>query len=254
METLQIIIDNNIAIITFSRPKVLNALNSQVFRELDQVLNELEQNQNVKVVILTGEGKAFVAGADIAELRDKNQDEAREFSLYGHKTFNRIDNFKVPVIAAVNGFALGGGLELALACDFIIASDKAKFSAPEVNLGLIPGFNGTQRLYRVVGAAFAKYMLFTAELVDANEALRIGLAQKVVPVDELIHEVRILAQKIASKGPDAIKAVKRAVNVGLQHGYAKGSENEPNEFAKQFGEQGKEGMTAFLEKREAKWE
>jgi len=254
METLRKIIENNIATITFSRPQVLNALNSKVFHELNMVFDELVNVQKLKAVVLTGEGKAFIAGADIAEMKNMTPVEAKAFSLIGHDTFNRIENFKVPVIAAVNGFALGGGLELALACDFIIASTMAKFSAPEVNLGLIPGFNGTQRLYRIVGAAYAKYMLYTAEMVDANEALRIGLAQKIVPIEEFMDATFVITEKIASKGPDAIRAVKRVINIGLEQGYACGSENEKEEFAKQFGEQGKEGMTAFLEKREAKWE
>ncbi len=253
METLQIIIENNIATITFSRPQALNALNSNVFSELNKTLDELRQNQNLKAVILTGEGKAFVAGADIAEMKDKTKPEALEFSKIGHQTFNRIENFQIPVIAAVNGFCLGGGLELALACDFIIASEKAKFSAPEVNLGLIPGFNCTQRLPRVVGSANAKYLLFTTEMATADDAFRMGLVQKIVPPEELINSAVKIAETIAGKGPDAIKAVKRAVNFGLVNGYAKGGENEQVEFSQQFDEQGKEGMTAFLEKRKPNW-
>lgn len=253
METLQLVIENNIAIITFSRPKALNALNSQVFSDLNTVLDELEQNNNIKSIIFTGEGKAFIAGADIAEMQNKTPAEAKVFSQIGHDTFNRVDNFSVPVIAAVNGFCLGGGLEMALSCDFIIASNYAKFSAPEVNLGLIPGFNGTQRLARVVGPANAKYLLFTADMADANEALRLGLAQKVVSAEELMETVLKVADTISKKGPDAIKAVKRTVNHGLVNGYKKGSENESDEFSKQFGEQGKEGMTAFLEKRKPIW-
>ena len=253
MKTLNLVTENNIATITFARPKALNALNSQVFTDLNEALNQLENNESIKCVILTGEGKAFIAGADIAEMRDKSPDQAKIFSQIGHDTFNRIENFTIPVIAAVNGFALGGGLEAALACDFIIASEKAKFSAPEVNLGLIPGFNGTQRLTRIVGAANAKYLLFTADMVDANEALRLGIAQKVVSPDELTETVLKIASNILSKGPDAIKSVKRTINYGLSNGYKKGSENEPIEFSKQFNEQGKEGMTAFLEKRKPNW-
>ena len=253
METLQLTISENIATVTFTRSKSLNALNSQVFNDLNEVLDNLNDNQSLKAVILTGDGKAFVAGADIAEMRDKTPEEAKIFSKNGHDTFNRIENFQIPVFAAVNGFCLGGGLELALACDFIIASDKAKFSAPEVNLGLIPGFNCTQRLPRVVGSANAKYLLFTTEMVDANEALRIGLAQKVVPINELMETALKIAKTIAGKGPNAIKAVKQTVNFGLNNGYSKGSEKEQEEFANQFGEQGKEGMTAFLEKRKPNW-
>ena len=253
METLHLTIRNNIATITFSRPKALNAINSLVFTELNATLDDLEKNNDLKAVILTGEGKAFVAGADIAEMRDKSPDEAKVFSETGHKSFRRLEEFPVPVIAAVNGFALGGGLELALACDFIIASEKAKFSAPEVNLGLIPGFNGTQRLQRAVGIAYAKYLIFTAEMIDAEEAYRIGLVQKVVPPEELMPATMKVAENIASKGPDAVKAAKRAINFGSYNGFIEGGENEQVEFSRQFNEQGKEGMTAFLEKRAPKW-
>jgi enoyl-CoA hydratase len=253
METLQLIIEYNIAVITFTRPKSLNALNSDVFTDINLTFDSLDKNQELKAVILTGDGKAFVAGADIAEMRDKTPSEAKAFSIIGHNTFSRIENFKVPVIAAVNGFALGGGLELALACDFIITSENAKFSAPEVNLGLIPGFNGTQRLYRTIGSGNAKMMLFTAEMANANEALRMGLVQKVVAPEELMNTVITIAQNIASKGPNAIKAVKKAINFGLQKGFVAGSANEPGEFSKQFDEQGREGMSAFLEKRKPNW-
>ena len=253
MKTLQITIQGAVAVITFSRPEALNAINSEVFRELNSVLDDIEKNEEIKALILTGDGKAFVAGADIAEMRDKTPDEAKLFSETGHNTFMRIEEFKVPVIAAVNGFALGGGLELALSCDFIIASEKAKFSAPEVNLGLIPGFNGTQRLQRAVGIAYAKYLIFTAEMIDAQEALRVGLVQKVVAPEELMPVVEKTAATIASKGPDAVKAAKRAVNYGSYYGFLKGAENEQTEFSKQFNEQGKEGMTAFLEKRKPEW-
>ena len=253
METLQLFLENNIATITFSRPKALNAINSQVFSELNTVLDELEKNEELKVVLLTGEGKAFVAGADIAEMRDKSPVDAKQFSQMGHNTFQRIEEFRVPVIAVVNGFALGGGLELALACDFILASDKAKFSAPEVNLGLIPGFNGTQRLTRAVGFAYAKYLIYTAEMIDAEEAYQIGLIQKIALHHELTQTALTLAKAIASKGPDAVKAAKRAVNYGLKHGFVESSENEQKEFSQQFNEQGKEGMSAFLEKRKPNW-
>ncbi len=253
METLRLIVQNNIATITFSRPQSLNAINSTVFTELNAVLDDLEKDPDLKVVILTGEGKAFVAGADIAEMQKKSPAEAKVFSETGHKSMERIEEFKVPVIAAVNGFALGGGLELALACDFIIASEKAKFSAPEVNLGLIPGFNGTQRLTRAVGPGYAKYMICTADMINAEEALRTGLVQKVTSPEELMQTVVGIAENIASKGPDAVKAAKRAINYGLKNGFVKGSENEQNEFSQQFNEQGKEGMTAFLEKRKPDW-
>lgn len=253
METLQLIKNNQIVIVTFSRPQSLNALNTQVFIDLNLVLDELETGNDIRVVVLTGEGKAFVAGADIAEMKKKSPADALLFSQTGHDTFNRIENFKIPIIAAVNGFALGGGLELALACDFIIASDKAKFSAPEVNLGLIPGFNGTQRLPRAVGTGFAKYMLFTAQMVEALEAKQNHLVQMVVSSEELMGKTLEVAQLICQKGPMAISSVKKAVNFGQLNGIEKGGLFEIKEFSKQFAEQGKEGMTAFLEKRRPNW-
>jgi enoyl-CoA hydratase len=254
METLQLIITDQTALITFSRPQSLNALNSQVFEDLNQVLDELEKNDKIRVLILTGEGKAFVAGADIAEMKDKSPVEALLFSQVGHDTFNRIENFRIPVIAAVNGFCLGGGLELAMACDFIIASDKAKFSHPEVNLGLIPGFNGTQRLTRAVGTGFAKYMLFTAQMIEAPEAKQNQLVQLVVPSEELMAKTLEVAQLICQKGPQAVSSVKKTVNFGQLNGYQEGSRFEVKEFADRFNEQGKEGMTAFLEKRKPIWD
>lgn len=253
MSTLKVSTNNNIATITFSRPQALNALSTRVFTDLNQVLDELEQNKNLRAIIVTGEGKAFVAGADIAEMQNKKPADARAFSKIGHTTFNRLEHFPVPVIAAVNGFALGGGLELAMACDFIIASEKAKFSAPEVNLGLIPGFNGTQRLARAVGPNNARYLLYTTEMIAAEEAKQMGLVQKIVAPDELMETVLKTAQNIANKGPQAVQAVKKTVNFGLQNGHTEGSVKEIDEFGNQFGDQGKEGMTAFLEKRQPNW-
>ena len=253
MQTLRLIKTNQTAILVFSRPQSLNALNSSVFADLNLALDELSADDDIKVIILTGEGKAFVAGADIAEMKDKSLAEASIFSQTGHDTFDRIENFKIPVIAAVNGFALGGGLELALACDFIIASDKAKFSAPEVNLGLIPGFNGTQRLPRAVGTGFAKYMIFTAQTIEAPEALQNQLIQMVVPSEELMPKTLELAQLIGTKGPQAICAAKKTINVGQLNGYSEGGRFETAAFSNQFTEQGKEGMAAFLEKRKPNW-
>ncbi len=253
METIKLEINDHIATLTFNRPEALNALNSRVFEDLNRYIDTLEANSDLRAVIITGEGKAFVAGADIAEMKDKTEQEAFEFSIMGHDTFNRIEKLSVPVFAAVNGFALGGGLELALACDFIIASDKAKFSAPEANLGLIPGFNGTQRLPRAVGVSNAKYLLFTADMIDAREALRLGLAQKTVSHEELIPTALKIAETIISKGPNAIKAAKKAVNYGMETSFTEGSKNERIAFSKVFDKQGKEGMQAFLEKRKPDW-
>lgn len=253
METLKLTFEGTTAVLTFSRPQALNALNSQVFVELNRVLDELDSNTEIKSVILTGEGKAFVAGADIAEMKDKTPAQARVFSQVGHDTFNRLEHFKVPVIAAVNGFALGGGLELAMACDFIVAAENAKFSAPEVNLGLIPGFNGTQRLPRAVGIGFARYMLYTAQMIEAPEALQRNLVQIMVPPEALMEKALEIAQTIASKGPQAIQSAKRTVNFGQDHVYREGSHFEMKEFSENFHEEGKEGMTAFLEKRKPNW-
>jgi len=253
METLKLSLVNQIATLTFTRPNSLNALNSKVFEELIASLDELDKIANLRVLIITGEGKAFVAGADITEMHGKNPGQARIFSQIGHDVFSRIENFRVPVIAAVNGFTLGGGLELAISCDFIIASDKAKFSAPEVNLGLIPGFNGTQRLPRLVGPAYAKYMLYTAQMIDSTEALRIGLIQLVTSPELLMEKTIEIAELIASKGNQAIESVKRTVNYGLQNGYKEGSKMEMHEFSDQFNEQGQEGMLAFIEKRKPNW-
>ncbi len=253
METLKLSLVNQIATLTFTRPNSLNALNSKVFEELTATLDELDKIPNLRVLIITGEGKAFVAGADIAEMHTKSPDQAKVFSQMGHDVFSRIENFKVPVIAAVNGFALGGGLELALSCDFRIASDKAKFSAPEVNLGLIPGFNGTQRLPKTVGPGYAKYMLYTAQIVESNEALRIGLVQLVTTPELLMEKTLEIAELISTKGQQAVQSVKKAVNYGLLNGFKEGSKFEINEFSVQFNEQGQEGMFAFLEKRKPNW-
>ncbi|PLX04365.1 MAG: crotonase [Marinilabiliales bacterium] len=246
---------DNIAIITISRPKALNALNTLFFNEMDSMIKELSNNKTVKAIIITGEGKAFVAGADIAEMVDKNSQEGSEFSRLGQNTFRSFGELDIPVIAAINGFALGGGLELAMGCDFRIASTKAKFGQPEVNLGLIPGYAGTQRLSRLVGMGDALYLLMTADMIGAEDALRIGLVQKVFEPEELLDECIKIAKNIASKGPNAIKKVKSVVRNGLEMGQIIGEELEAKEFGTLFGEnsEGKEGMTAFLEKRKPEW-
>lgn len=253
MENLKFTLSGKVGIVEFTRTQALNALNSKTFDELNHLLDEIESKREITVLILTGSGKAFIAGADIAEMKDMSSAEANHFSQRGQITFSRLENFSIPVIAAVNGFALGGGLELALSCDFIIASEKAKFSAPEVNLGLIPGFAGSQRLAQYVGAGMAKYLLFTANMVDAAEGLRIGLVQQVFPAESLLDEVQKIAQLITEKGPEAVKAVKRVVNHGIHLGFEEGEQKESEEFAKLFSGEGKEGMKAFLEKRKPNW-
>ena len=241
--------------ITMNRPDALNALNTSTFDELNAVLDTIEKNSQLRVLIITGAGKAFVAGADIAEMQNKTSEEAKAFAEYGQRTFDRIQRLGIPVIAAINGFALGGGLELAMACDIRIASTKAKMGQPEVNLGLIPGFGGSQRLPRIVGIGNALYMLLTGEMIDAGEALRIGLIWKVTEPEELMSEVRRIAEVILSRGPLAVSILKQTVHEGMQLPLAEGFKLEADRFGKPFGigSQGREGMTAFLEKRKPNW-
>lgn len=230
----------------------MNALNSQVLDELQRAFCEIEQNRDIRVVILTGEGKAFVAGADIVEMSKMNPVEAREFAIKGHGVMNAVENLKVPVIAAVNGFALGGGCELSMACDFRIASDKAKFGQPEVGLGLIPGFCGTQRLARLVGKGMAKYLIYSAGMIDAAEALRIGLVEKVVAPEELLPECEKIAGTIASKAPIAVAVAKDCINNGFNADMKTASQYEVNAFGISFAsEDFREGTSAFIEKRKA---
>jgi len=252
-EILNLNIEEGIAIVTINRPKALNALNSQFFREMDQMAAEIGSRIDVSVMIITGEGKAFAAGADIAEMVDMSEAEGTEFSKTGQHTFRSLELMEIPVIAAINGFALGGGLELAMGCDFRIASTKAKFGQPEVNLGLIPGYAATQRLPRLVGLADALYLLLTAEMITAEDALRIGLVQKVVEPDQLMPEVKKIAKTIASKGPKAIRKVKMVARQGWLSDFDSGSALESDAFGSLFGNEGAEGMRAFLEKREPKW-
>lgn len=248
-------IKDGIALVTLSRPKAMNALNTRFFDEMDDFVIKISAMPEVRVMIITGDGKAFVAGADIAEMVDKNREEGKAFSKRGHFTFSGFGKMDIPVIAAINGFALGGGMELAMGCDFRIASTKAKFGQPEVNLGLIPGYAGTQRLPRIVGMGNALYLLMTADMINAEEALRIGLVQKVVEPEELMDTVMKIAKNIVSKGPDAIKKVKQVVRQGREMSRIEGENLEAIEFGSLFGEgnQGKEGMLAFLEKRKPKW-
>jgi len=245
----------NIAIVKINRPEALNALNTRFFQELDDVVSNVTNKPEIKVMIITGEGKAFVAGADIAEMVDKNPEEGSAFSRIGQNTFRSLEKLEIPVIAAINGFALGGGLELAMACDFRIASTKAKFGQPEVNLGLIPGYAGTQRLSRLVGMGDALFLLMSAEMIGAEDALRIGLVQKVFEPEVLMDEVMKIAQSLASKGPQAVKKVKAVTRQGYLMDFDKGSELEAKQFGSLFGKgsEGEEGMKAFLEKRKPNW-
>nr|WP_206155306.1 short-chain-enoyl-CoA hydratase [Caldanaerobacter subterraneus] len=248
--------EEGIATITISRPKALNALNTETLEELENVLEVLQNDDGVKVIVITGAGeKAFVAGADISEMKDMSVFEAKKFAELGQKVFRKIELMKKPVIAAVNGYALGGGCELALACDIRIASRNAKFGQPEVGLGIIPGFGGTQRLPRIVGVSKAKELIYTGDMIDAEEALRIGLISKVVEQDKLLEEAYGIAKKIMSKGLVAVSLAKEAINKSLEVDIDSGMEYEANAFALCFGTQDqKEGMAAFLEKRAPKFE
>lgn len=251
---LEIDISDGIALVKVNRPEALNALNSTFFKEMDSVVAKLSANPDVKVMIVTGVGKAFVAGADIAEMVHMTPEEGSAFSRLGQNTFRSLEKMKIPVIAAINGFALGGGLELAMGCDFRIASAKAKFGQPEVNLGMIPGYAGTQRLSRLVGLADALYLLTTGEMIGAEDALRIGLVQKVVEPEELMDEVMKIAKIIISKGPEAVKKVKYVTRKGFESTFEEGSELEADNFGTQFKAEGEEGMEAFLQKRKPNWQ
>ncbi|MGB2990579.1 MAG: enoyl-CoA hydratase-related protein, partial [Candidatus Zixiibacteriota bacterium] len=237
MDFKNIIVDkeNGVGIVKMNRPDALNALNSETLRELKEVFAHLKEDDDVKVIIITGEGKAFVAGADIAEMKDMSPDQANDFSKFGQGVFDNIAKTEKPVIAAVNGFALGGGCELAMACDIRIASDKAKLGQPEVNLGIIPGFAGTQRLSRLVGAAKAKELIFTGDMVDAQTARSIGLVNQVVAPDQLMVVCMGMAKKIASNGPAAVKLAKKVIDEGIQVSLDEGSALESARFAECFG-------------------
>lgn len=248
-------IKDGIAITKINRPNVLNAVDDDTILELELAMQTLNKDSSVKVIIITGEGKSFVSGSDIANLAKKDSIKAREYSQLGQRVLNYIENMEKPVIAAVNGFALGSGCELAMACDIRIASDKAKFGQPEVKLGVIPGHAGTQRLVRLVGLGKAKELIFTADIIDAQEALRIGLVNKVVAPEELMNEAIKVAQKIAAVGPIAVKLAKTVLNRGFDSNFTTASSYESEAFAICFSTaESKEGIQAFLEKRAPKWQ
>ena len=257
MEFTNLLFENKdgVAIITLNRPKALNALDQATLEELNQIADRIAQDTSVKVVIITGSGeKAFVGGADITQMQPMTAIESRYFSKFGQGVFNKIENLPQPVIAAINGYALGGGCELAMACDVRFASDKAKFGQPEVTLGITPGFAGTQRLARLVGKGRAKELLYTGEIINADEAYRIGLVNKVVPAEELMSVVKALAEKILSRAPIAVQLCKAAVNEGLDTDLETGTAYEAEVFALCFATADqKEGMGAFVEKRKAQF-
>ncbi|WP_379967995.1 enoyl-CoA hydratase/isomerase family protein [Epilithonimonas sp. UC225_85] len=247
-ESIKLTIERKIAIVTINRPESLNALNAQVFNDLENVFDYLDSEKSVNCVIVTGSGdKAFVAGADIKEFPSLNQEQAKELSARGHYVFNKIENLSKPVIAAVNGFALGGGLELALACHIRYASENAKLGLPEVTLGLIPGYGGTQRLPKLIGKGRANEMIFSAKMISAEKAKSIGLVNEVFSLEELLPKTQHLAEQIVKNSPQGIAKAIKAVNAS---DHEKGTESEINYFGELFSEEDfKEGVSAFLEKR-----
>jgi len=242
---------NGIATVTFNRPKALNALNAELLAEFGQALEEIDADEAIRVLVLTGSGeKAFVAGADITELATFNALQGKQFAHTGQTVISRIQELSIPAIAAVNGYALGGGMEIALACDFIYAAENAMFGLPEITLGIIPGFGGTQRLPRLIGQNMAKEMIFTGKMIPAQEALRLGIANRVCPSNQLLPEVLKTAGQIASRGKVALRAAKQAVNRELNVDLASGCHIENDAFALCMASaDAREGTTAFLEKR-----
>lgn len=250
-KNLEVKKEEGIATLTINRPQVLNALNRETINELDRALDELAEDDGTRVIIITGAGeKAFVAGADIQEFQKMSPDEALNFSRKAQSVFLKIERLKKPVIAAINGYTLGGGLELCMACDIAYASEKAIFGQPEINLGIIPGAGGTQRLSRLVGKQRAKELIFTGEIIDAAEAFRIGLINKLVPAERLMSEVKALAEKVSTKGAIALEMAKLTIEEGYGLDLYTAHALEAKAFALLFAtEDQKEGISAFLEKR-----
>ena len=250
MEFINYEAEGMVGVITINRPKALNALNSQVLEELDQTLDAVDL-ESVRVLILTGAGeKSFVAGADIGEMSTLTKAEGEAFGKKGNDVFRKLETFPIPVIAAVNGFALGGGCEISMSCDIRICSENAVFGQPEVGLGITPGFGGTQRLARIVGVGMAKQMIYSARNIKADEAYRIGLVNAVYPLEELMPAAQKLAASIAKNAPIAVRNCQKAINDGLQVDMDEAIVIEEKLFGDCFESYDqKEGMTAFLEKR-----
>jgi enoyl-CoA hydratase len=244
-------VQDGVGVLTFNRPKALNALNPKTLEEVFDVVSRVQQDEAIRVLVLTGAGeKAFVAGADITEFPKMNPLQARQFAEIGQTIFFQLEQLPKPVIACVNGFALGGGCEIAMSCDFIYASDKARFGQPEVNLGLIPGFGGTQRLARKVGGPKAKELCMTGEMIDAQQAREFGLVAKVFPAEQLLEETLKVAKLLASRSPGVLRSIKQVINRGLDVDLKSGCALEVEAFGLCFAsEDAKEGVGAFLEKR-----
>ena len=244
-------IQDGVGVLTFNRPKALNALNPKTLEEVNDVIDRVQQDESVHVLMLTGAGdRAFVAGADITEFPKMNPLQARYFGEVGQGIFFKLEHLPKPVIACVNGFALGGGCELAMSCDFIYASDKARFGQPEVNLGLIPGFGGTQRLARMIGRAKAKELCMTGEMIDAQQAKELGLVAKVFPAEQLVEETMKAAKLLATRAQGVLRSLKQVINRGVDVDLKSGCALEVEAFGLCFASQdAKEGVSAFLEKR-----
>jgi len=244
-------VEEALATLTFNRPIALNAISTELLNEFSKVLDEISENEAIRVLILTGSGeKAFVAGADITELAKLNALQAKNFSVQGHLAINKLQNLPIPVIAAVNGYALGGGAEIALASDFIYASENAVFGLPEITLGIIPGFGGTQRLARLIGLNRAKEMIFTGKMIKSDEAQTIGIVNKVCSSDKLMEETVKTAKIIAGKGAVSLRAAKQVINSGVNVDLTTGCQMETDAFAIcMASEDAHEGTHAFLEKR-----
>ncbi|MBT3242821.1 MAG: hypothetical protein HN352_06695 [Bacteroidetes bacterium] len=243
----------NVEVLTISRPEALNALNSAFFSELNTYIDDIIANEPFRVLVITGAGKAFVAGADIAEMVDMNPSEAKGFSEKGQQSFMRLEELPIPVIAAVNGYALGGGCELAMACDMRLGSTKAVFGLPEVGLGLIPGYAGTQRLTRLTSLGNALKCIMSGDPFSAEEAYRLGLVQQLCEPDMLMEDALSLARKIAKRGPKAIRKVKEVIRKGRHLSFNQAMDLEKEKFSQLFEDEAKEGMKAFLEKRKPDW-
>ena len=241
----------NIAVATINRPKALNALNSQVLEDLNELVDQVNADEEIRALVITGSGeKAFVAGADIAEMSTLNQAEGEAFGKKGNDVFRKLETMPIPTIAAVNGFALGGGCELSMSCDIRLCADIAVFGQPETGLGITPGFGGTQRLARLVSPGMAKQLIYSAKNIKADEALRIGLVNAVYPLEELMPAAEKLASTIAKNAPIAVRACKKAINDGLEAKMDDAVVIEEGLFGSCFGTADqKEGMSAFLEKR-----
>lgn len=243
----------HVAIMTISRPEALNALNSTVLADLDAVIDQVEHDSDIYVAILTGDGRSFVAGADISEMKEFSSIDGKRFGIHGGNVFLKLENMSKPVIAAVNGFALGGGCELCMSCDIRLASEKAKFGQPEVGLGITPGFGGTQRLPRIVGISKAMELILTAKVIGAAEAKAIGLVSEVYPPEELMAKAMEMANAICQNAQVAVCESKKCIRMGMQTDIHTGSAFEAEAFGVTCGTKDKdEGMGAFLEKRAEK--